>query len=278
MGPKMHHWTQGYGAGCEGKVAMAAYDGSIGVFDSGVGGISILKGLVRELPHERFVYFGDSANAPYGDKTKEEVQELSRRIVAAMVNNVCKAVVIACNTATSAAAPLLRVTWPQVPIVGVEPALKPATEAPAHNRILVLATRVTLHLDKFQRLARTYGSQSHVISVACSGLADLVETGETDGEAVHTYLEEAIGAYRGKVDSVVLGCTHYPFVKKAILDVVGPVPVFDSAQGTARQLHRRLEANGLLAPSDQSGSVIFRSSKNTPEELALYERLYKARL
>ncbi len=278
MGPKMHHWAQDYSAGCEGKVAMAAYDGSIGVFDSGVGGISILKGLVRELPHERFVYFGDSANAPYGDKTKEEVQELSRRIVAAMVNNGCKAVVIACNTATSAAAPLLRVTWPQVPIVGVEPALKPATEAPAHDRILVLATRVTLHLDKFQRLARTYGSQSHVISVACSGLADLVETGETDGEAVHAYLERAIGAYRGKVDSVVLGCTHYPFVKKAILDVVGPVPVFDSTQGTARQLHRRLEASGLLAPSDQSGSVIFRSSKNTPEELALYERLYKARL
>ena len=114
---------------------MATYDGSIGVFDSGVGGISILKGLERELPGERFVYFGDSANAPYGDKTKEEVAELSRRIVAAMVGNGCKAVVIACNTATSAAAPLLRATWPQVPIVGVEPALKPATEAAAHDRI-----------------------------------------------------------------------------------------------------------------------------------------------
>ena len=262
----------------ERKVAMAAYDGSIGVFDSGVGGISILKGLERELPGERFVYFGDSANAPYGDKTKEEVAELSRRIVAAMVGNGCKAVVIACNTATSAAAPLLRATWPQVPIVGVEPALKPATEAAAHDRILVMATRVTLHLDKFQRLARTYGSTSHVISVACSGLADLVETGDVDGEAVHAYLNKTIGAYRGKVDSVVLGCTHYPFVKKAILDTLGPVPVFDSTQGTARQLRRRLEAAGLMAPAGQTGGVVLRSSKNTPEELALYERLYKARL
>lgn len=260
------------------KVAMAAYDGSIGVFDSGVGGISILKGLERELPHERFVYFGDSANAPYGDKTKEEVQELSRRIVAAMLGNGCKAVVIACNTATSAAAPLLRATWPQVPIVGVEPALKPATEAPAHDRILVLATRVTLHLDKFQRLARTYGSKSHVISVACSGLADLVETGDTDGAAVHDYLEKAIGVYRGKVDGVVLGCTHYPFVKKAILDVIDPVPVYDSTEGTARQLHRRLEEAGLCAPNDQEGGIVFRSSKNTPEEIALYKKLYRAKL
>ena len=278
MGPKVHHSRCAMMHTGERKVAMAAYDGSIGVFDSGVGGISILKGLERELPGERFVYFGDSANAPYGDKTKEEVAELSRRIVAAMVGNGCKAVVIACNTATSAAAPLLRATWPQVPIVGVEPALKPATEAAAHDRILVMATRVTLHLDKFQRLARTYGSTSHVISVACSGLADLVETGDVDGEAVHAYLNKTIGAYRGKVDSVVLGCTHYPFVKKAILDTLGPVPVFDSTEGTARQLRRRLEAAGLMAPAGQTGGVILRSSKNTPEELALYERLYKAKL
>lgn len=132
--------------------------GFVGVFDSGVGGISVLRSLVAELPHEDFHYFGDSANAPYGEKTEARVLELSQDIVERFVADGAKAIVIACNTATSAAAPTLRRAYPDLPIIGIEPALKPATEAPGHGRILVMATDITLRLDKYQELAPPTGA------------------------------------------------------------------------------------------------------------------------
>jgi glutamate racemase len=251
-----------------------ATDGFVGVFDSGVGGISILRPLVRELPHERFVYFGDSANAPYGDKDPSEVLSLSRHIVQELLADGAKAIVIACNTATSAAAQTLRAEYPDVPIIGVEPALKPATLAPHHHRILVMATAATLSLDKFQRLEDRWGSDSEVIEVACVGLAELIEKGDPSLPQIHELLVKYLAQWRGKVDSVVLGCTHYPFIRKQIREVVGDVPLYDGGEGTARETRRRLTEEGLLAPAAQEGSVEFRSSINTPEELKLYERLF----
>ena len=152
--------------------------GFVGVFDSGVGGISVLRSLVAELPHEDFHYFGDSANAPYGEKTEARVLELSQDIVERFAADGAKAIVIACNTATSAAAPTLRRIYPDLPIIGIEPALKPATEAPGHGRILVMATDITLRLDKYQELAATYGRGCEVISVPCPGLAGRIERGD----------------------------------------------------------------------------------------------------
>lgn len=271
--------------------------GYIGVFDSGVGGISVLKSLVDELPGEDFVFFGDSANAPYGEKPVERVLELSRAIVDDLISHGAKAIVIACNTATSAAAAALRAEYPDLPIVGVEPALKPATLAPRHGRILVMATPVTLRLDKFHKLAEKWGSDSEVIGVPCVGLASRIEKGDLDAPDLLDLIEGLVGQYRGTVDSVVLGCTHYPFVKRQIRAVLGDVPLFDGAEGTARRTRSLLEQGGLLRdgfPADadadasgdagtvgadgRKGTVTFRSSRETPEELALYQRLFEREL
>lgn len=254
-------------------------NGFIGVFDSGVGGISVLKSLVAELPGEDFRYFGDSANAPYGEKTEDQVRELSHAIVERFIADGAKAIVIACNTATSAAAPTLRATYPDLPIIGIEPALKPATEAPDHGRILVMATDITLRLDKYHELAQTYGQDCEVISVPCPGLAGRIEHGELDEADLREMIRGYVGSFAGTVGSVVLGCTHYPFVRRQIAEVLGPdVRFYDGGAGTARQLSRRLAQAGLLAPEGHAGSVAFASSKDTPEELALYEEFFAREL
>lgn len=253
--------------------------GFVGVFDSGVGGISVLKSLVSELPHEDFHYFGDSANAPYGEKTEARVLELSRGIVDRFVADGAKAMVIACNTATSAAAPTLRRAYPELPIIGIEPALKPATEAPGHGRILVMATDITLRLDKYQELAATYGRDCEVISVPCPGLAGRIEHGGLDAADLREMIRGYVGAFAGTVGSVVLGCTHYPFVRRQIAEVLGEgVRFYDGGAGTARQLRHRLEKSGLLADDAHEGSVAFASSKDTPEELALYREFFEMEL
>ena len=250
-------------------------DGFVGVFDSGVGGISVLKSLVNELPGEDFHYFGDSANAPYGEKTQEQVLELSRGIVEKFVADGAKAIVIACNTATSAAAPTLRAAYPDLPIVGIEPALKPATEAPGHGRILVMATDITLRLDKYQELAATYGRDCEVISVPCPGLAARIEQGELDTPDLREMIRGFVGSFAGTVGSVVLGCTHYPFVRRQIAEVLGEgVKFFDGGEGTARQLRRCLSEDGLLDGRESGGEVRFASSKDTSEELELYREFF----
>lgn len=259
-------------------MSIKPYENYIGVFDSGVGGISVLKELVRELPNENFLFFGDSANAPYGEKTNEQIRALSMRIADGMVEDGVKAIVIACNTATSAAAPAIREKYqPKIPIIGVEPALKPAAEADQkHNdsRILVMATPATLHLEKFQRLEHRLEGEAIFYPVPCTGLAARIEKGNFDAPDMHELLEHLIGSYAGKVDGVVLGCTHYPFIKKQIREVIGDVPFYDGGAGTARELKRVLAGLGLLTCRPHKGKVIFKSSIDTPEEMALYQKLY----
>lgn len=246
----------------------------IGVFDSGVGGISVLKELTKLLPNENFLFFGDSANAPYGEKSVDEVKELSMRIAKKFADNHVKAIVVACNTATSAAITLLRETYPDFPIIGVEPALKPAALAPHHDSILVMATANTLKLDKFHALAKTFGEDVNVIPLACTGLANRIEEGRLDDDDLHEMLIGFLTPYVGKIDSVVLGCTHYPLIKKQITRVLGNVPLYDGGEGTARELKRRLEENHLLTTSQERGKIIFLSSKNEQEEIELYRKLY----
>lgn len=254
---------------------MKEFENYIGVFDSGVGGISVLKELVRAMPNEHFLFYGDSAHAPYGDKDTQTIIQLTERVVRRMIDLGCKAIVIACNTATSAAVQQLRETWPDTPIIGIEPALKPAARAFVHGRILVMATAATLKLEKFHDLALHWGSNSEIYTLSCPGLADLVETGDLDSQEIHQFLEEKLAPYKGKVDAVVLGCTHYPFVKRQIASVLGDVAFFDGGEGTARHTKRKIVEGGIEAPSDQEGAVVFRSSIDSEEQKALYKRMYQ---
>ena len=255
---------------------MEARERPIVVFDSGVGGVSVLRALVKELPGERFVYFGDSANAPYGPRTTEEIRSLTlenlRRLDAEYG---FKAAVIACNTATSAAISELRAAWPDRPIVGIEPALKLAADRNPGGTILVMATETTLREEKFAALTRRVRAGCTVIGLPCPELVEFVERGELSGDALRAYLSEKLLPYRGAVDAVVLGCTHFPFVKPMIREVLGDaVALYDGAEGTARETRAQLERRGLLNPAETPGTVTIKSSLG-PAGTAVMERLFQ---
>ena len=245
----------------------------VGVFDSGVGGISTLGALIRELPEERFLYFGDTANAPYGTKEPEEVLRCVRAVVDRLLAMDVKALVIACNTATSVAAAALRAELP-LPIVAMEPALKPAHTLRHGGTVLVLATPVTLRLEKFQRLMELYGEGAE--PVPCPGLMELVERESwTEAEA---YLRETLARHRtAQLDAVVLGCTHYSFLKPILRRLLPEeTAVLDGNAGTARQLRRVLTERGLLAPQGGGQQPVLLSSSADPAQPALMRRLLEA--
>lgn len=247
---------------------MAQRHSPIGVFDSGVGGIGTLAALRRELPQERFLFYGDTANAPYGTKSREKVMACVSRIMEHLLMQDVKAVVIACNTATAVAAAELRARY-TLPIIGIEPALKPAHELRHGGSILVLATPMTLRLEKFQALYARYGEGA--IPLPCPGLMELVEC-EAD-DLARRYLLDLFAPYDlTKVDAVVLGCTHYVFLRPILADILPPtVSVLDGNEGTARQLRRVLTANDLLA--DGQGSVTLETSGNPANVLPVMKRL-----
>ncbi|MCR5099536.1 MAG: glutamate racemase [Lachnospiraceae bacterium] len=252
--------------------------GFIAVFDSGVGGISVLREMVRLMPNEDFLYYGDSKNAPYGTRTTEEVRALTVEHTEDFLTRGAKAVAIACNTATSAAARVLRQMHPEVPLVGIEPALKPAVEKYPTGRVLVLATPMTVREEKFLKLLNRFGGNADVIPLAAPGLMEFVERGELDSPDLRKFLMELLAVYRvggsHQVDAVVLGCTHYPFVAQVIGEVLGDgVEIFDGSYGTAKELKRRLSEAGLANPAEHSGSVTFENSAPTKERMALCEKL-----
>ena len=250
---------------------MVAADAPIGVFDSGVGGISVLRELVKILPQEHFIYFGDSANAPYGNRTTEDIRRLTLSAAQELVERGCKALVIACNTATAAAINDLRSAYPDLIIVGIEPALKVAADRFPGGHIGVMATPVTLREEKFaQQLSRFPDAAVSVIPV--SGLVELIEAGKTDAAETETLLRPILEPFIGKLDALVLGCTHYPFAKTAIQNILGEKTVLlDGGEGTARETKRRLESAGLLAEGD--GQVQLENSLGEPKMLALCARL-----
>ncbi len=231
----------------------------IGMFDSGVGGISVLREAVKLLPHERFIFYGDTRNAPYGTKTKEAVLALSRRVVKELLDRHVKAIVIACNTATSAAAADLRAEYPALPIIAMEPALKPASLLHRDGVVLSLATPGTIAGEKYAHLYSLYGEG--VISLPCPGLMEFVERGQLGGDELAAYFQNLFAPYQNqKVEAVVLGCTHYSFLKKSIAAFFPGIPLLDGNEGTVRQLRRRLEDQGLLAPENIPGGVELLSS------------------
>ena len=237
----------------------------IGVFDSGIGGISVLKEIVSLMPEENYIYYGDSANAPYGTRQVTDIQHLSRNCVEFLLEHGAKAIVIACNTATSAAAAMLRADYPDIPVIGIEPALKPAVLWKEHDRIAVMATPMTLKQDKFLSLMHTYEDQSVIYRVPCPKLVGFVENGDLNSPELHDYLQEVLSPYLKKgIDAIVLGCTHYPFVEKMIRTVVGPdIKIFVGSHGTAVELRRRLIAAGLKSESAEQGTVEIYNSCTT---------------
>lgn len=250
------------------------------VFDSGVGGISVLKELVKIMPNEDFLFFGDSLNAPYGTKTKEEVRKFTIEATERFMEEGAKGVTIACNTATSAAVRVLREMYPNFPIVGIEPALKPAATEFLGKRILVLATPMTIAEEKFHLLLSRYESQAEVIPLPAPGLMEFVENGKTESPELMEFLEKLLAPYKQgekeEVSAVVLGCTHYPFVASQIQKVLGEkVKIFDGSEGTAREMRRRLkEAGRLREDVGYQGRVEFQSSLEDPKKIEMMERLF----
>ncbi len=250
---------------------MASKADYIAVIDSGVGGISVLRELVRLMPNERFLYFGDSANAPYGTKKPEEVRAMTAATVKRLMARGIKALVVACNTATAVAISMLRETYPGFIIIGIEPALKPAVTRFPQGSIGIMATPVTLRGDKLKGLMAAYPHPDlHLIPAP--GLVELVEAGLANSPQMEAFLTPVLGPFAGKLDGLVLGCTHYPFAAPAIGRILGSQTVlFDGGAGTAMQTRRRLANAGLL--HDGPGCVVIENSMNDPHILKLCETL-----
>ena len=243
----------------------------IAVFDSGVGGISVLKHLVRVLPNERYLYFGDSANAPYGTKTKEEVKALTFTAAEKLMDRGIKALVVACNTATSAAINELRAAYPDLIVIGIEPALKLAADKFPGGKLGVMATPMTLREEKFARLMERFSDGSTIYKIPAPGLVELIESGKADSSETDELLKKLFAPIEN-LDALVLGCTHYPFAANALRRVLGEnTALLDGGDGTARETKRRLKDAGVLREGE--GEIIIENSKNDPNLLALSRQL-----
>ena len=244
---------------------MGSREDYIAVFDSGLGGISVLRHLLRLMPGERYLYFGDSANAPYGSRPTEEVRALTLAAAERLLaEKPLKALVLACNTATAAAVRDLRRKYPELIVIGIEPALKVAADHYPGGRIGVMATEVTLREEKFDTLLSRFHENCSVAKIPMPGLVQLVEAGKTGTPEMESLLRSLLTPYIGKLDAVVLGCTHYPLAAKDISRVLGQtVVLLDGGDGTARETRRRLQGSGLL--EEGTGELIMENSKNDPE-------------
>lgn len=238
----------------------------IAVFDSGVGGASVLRHLRRILPQEDFLYFGDDANAPYGTRSTEEVRELTLAAAQMLLTYPVKALVVACNTATSAAIADLRKKYPDLIVVGIEPALKLAADRFPGGHIGIMATEVTLREKKLNDLMARFGENCTISRIAAPGLVELVEQGLGNSARAQALLEPVLSPYQGKLDALVLGCTHYPFAQKPISQILGEgTLLLDGGEGTARQTRRRLAEAGLLYKGEKPGSVEVLHSGDDPQ-------------
>lgn len=229
----------------------------IGVFDSGVGGLSVLQPMRRALPHEGFIYFADQAHVPYGPRSKQEILAFSRGIVDFLLGQGAKLIVLACNTASAAALHTLREDHPRFPFVGMEPAVKPAVRFSKSGVVGVLATPSTFEGELYASVVGRFAQDAKLLKHTCPGLVEEIEAGRANGSRAKAILKDALGPMLAQgLDSVVLGCTHYAFASEGIREITGPqVHVIDPAPAIARRVDQLLEERGLRAPSPQAGNV-----------------------
>lgn len=254
----------------------------IGIFDSGMGGLTVLSEGVKKLPNEDFVYFGDSKNIPYGIKSKSKVIELSKKICEKLINEYrVKAIIIACNTATSAAVSTLRELY-DIPIIGMEPAIKPALKDNKGKNIAVLATEMTLKEEKFNKLVDSFESSNKIKKVPCSELVNLIEEVDFKKENVDLIIDECLGEI-SEIESIVLGCTHFLFIKEYLKDKLRNenIKIYDGHLGTILNLKRILKEKEILNNENKKGEVIILNSGN--EEILkksqeLFNKYHQGRL
>lgn len=247
----------------------------IGVFDSGVGGVSVLHHIRAELPHEDLLYVADSAYAPYGTKTPRQIQARALILAEFLLAQGAKALVVACNTATAAAAGLLRERY-SVPVIAMEPAVKPAVAATRSGVVGVLATSGTLKSAQFAALLENYGKNVRILTQAGLGLVECVERGDLDGVETRALLLKYLTSLRAEgADTLVLGCTHYPFLRPLIESLVGgEMTLIDTGAAVARHLRRRVDECGLATTSRDSGGERFWTSGNAEQAAEVMSRLW----
>lgn len=237
-------------------------DEAIGVFDSGIGGLTVANAILEQLPHESIRYIADTAHIPYGQQSLSRIRQYSLDITEQLLGYGCKAIVVACNTASAAALSFLRERFPDTIIVGMEPAVKPAAEATRSGVVGVLATAGTFRSERYAQLMERYARDIRVMENPCVGLVELIESGRTDTPDTHGLLSDILQPMlRAGADTFVLGCTHYPFVRPAITGLVPKEAVIiDPAPAVARQLARRLAVAQREHFSDQPAHYCFQAS------------------
>lgn len=247
----------------------------IGVFDSGVGGVSVLRAIRALMPEEDVIYFGDQAHVPYGSRSMEEIQRFSEAITRFLLAAGAKIIVVACNTASAAALQFLRAQFPEIPFVGMEPAVKPAAEHTQSGVVGVLATPATFQGALYASVVERFANGVTLLQHTCPGLVRQIEKGDLDGPETRRILEDALlPMLQQGIDTVVLGCTHYPFVIPLIQEIAGEnVRVIDPAPAVARQTRRVLEARGTKRPEGGRGWVRVFTSGSVTELRSLLPRL-----
>lgn len=242
------------------KGEVSTHSSAIGVFDSGVGGLSVLHHIRQTLPDERLIYVADSGHVPYGEKSPEYITRRSLALTRFLIEQGADAIVIACNTATAAAAATLRKQF-AIPIVGMEPAVKPAAAATRSGVVGVLATTGTLESARFAALLERYGEEVEIVTQGCPGLVEQVERGDLTGPETHALVERYTAPLLARgADTLILGCTHFPFLAPLIREVVGPdVILIDTGEAVARQLQRRIKAELPSRASGEASAQFFTS-------------------
>ncbi|MBV1914528.1 MAG: glutamate racemase [Pseudomonadales bacterium] len=253
----------------------------IGIFDSGVGGLSILESIRQTLPNEQLIYVADAAHAPYGNQTDQQIIDHSLRVCRFLLDQNVKAIVVACNTATTIAISTIRAIA-SIPVIGVEPAIKPAVEQSKTGVVGVLATAGTLQSTQFEKLSNLYGrtAEGHsveLITQPCNGLVERVEAGDLNGPVVTQLLEQHLQPLLDRnVDTLVLGCTHYPFLIETITQITGStVSIIHPGEAVAKQVERRLESESQLSPTHNQTPIQFFSSQANKTYRLRFESLLK---
>ena len=245
---------------------------AIGIFDSGIGGVTVLREIIKILPNETYIYYSDSKNNPYGDKTDQEIIALCENIVEFFIKENCKAIVIACNTASAKAAQYLRKQYYHIPFIAIEPAYKMVYDYAYNEPTLVLATKGTIESEKFNLLYHTYDNHKTIL-LPCVGLADVIEEGNK--EKIKQYVKHHLELYIGKVKNVVLGCTHYPLIIEEIKEVLGDVQFFNGAPYLANHLKEVLQEKDLINNEKQDTTIQFIDSSNSEQKKNRFFELIK---